>query len=101
MIELAGGQNAVTAYEGSKPLTAGVVVTAAPEVILIPTGGLESLEGVAGLLQAPGLSLTTAGQQRRIVGMDDLYLLGFGPRVGQAVRALAVFLHPELQGRHP
>ncbi len=28
--------------------------------------------------------------------MDDLYLLGFGPRLGQAVRYLALFLHPAL-----
>jgi ABC-type hemin transport system substrate-binding protein len=28
--------------------------------------------------------------------MDDLYLLGFGPRTGQAIADLARLLHPEL-----
>jgi ABC-type hemin transport system substrate-binding protein len=28
--------------------------------------------------------------------MDDLYLLGFGPRTGRAIAELAVLLHPEL-----
>jgi iron complex transport system substrate-binding protein len=98
MIKLAGGVNAVTGYEGYKPLTAEAVVTAAPEVILLPLRSLQLLGGTDSLLRAPGLSLTPAGEQRRVVAMDDLYLLGFGPRTGQAVRELATRLHPELLG---
>jgi ABC-type hemin transport system substrate-binding protein len=28
--------------------------------------------------------------------MEDLYLMGFGPRTGQAIADLALLLHPEL-----
>lgn len=98
MIRLAGGMNAVTGYEGYKPLTAEAVVAAAPEVILMPTRGLEIVGGIHGLLTVPGIALTPAGEQHRVVAMDDLYLLGFGPRTGQAVRELASLLHPELSG---
>jgi iron complex transport system substrate-binding protein len=98
MIRLAGGVNAVTGYEGYRPLTAEAVVAAAPDVILLPMRSLEILGGLDGLLTAPGLALTPAGEKRRIVAMDDLYLLGFGPRTGQAVRELASRLHPELSG---
>jgi hypothetical protein len=27
--------------------------------------------------------------------MDDLYLMGFGPRTGRAIADLALLLHPE------
>ena len=94
MIGLAGGSNAVTGYKGYKPLTSEALVAAAPEVVLIPARGLESVGGLEGLLKAPGLTLTPAGAQRRVVAMDDLLLLGFGPRLGEAVKALAERFHP-------
>jgi iron complex transport system substrate-binding protein len=101
MITLAGGVNAIEAYEGYKPLTAEAVVTAAPDVIVLPARGLDSVGGVKGLLTIPGITLTPAGQQQRIVALDDLYLLGFGPRTGQAVRELASFLHTSLPRSGP
>jgi len=97
MVTLAGGVSAVTGYEGYKPLTPEAAIAAAPDVLLMPARGLDSVGGIDELLKAPGVALTPAGQERRIVAMDDLYLLGFGPRLGQAVRDLAVFLHPELE----
>lgn len=95
MIQLAGAVNAVSGYENYKPLTAEAVVAASPDLILMLTSGLESLGGVDGLLKTPGLALTPAGQNRRIVAMDGLYLLGFGPRTGKAVLELARKFHSE------
>jgi iron complex transport system substrate-binding protein len=97
MIALAGGANTIFGYEGYKPLTAEAVVTAAPEIILIPKAGLESIDGIDGLLKLPGIALTPAGKNRRIVALDDLYLLGFGPRLGKAVQDLERLFHPELR----
>ena len=101
MIRLAGGVNAVTEYESFKPFTAEAVVAAAPDVLLMLARGLDSIGGAEGLLKLPGIALTPAGKQRRIVAMDDLYLTGFGPRLGQAVHELALHLHPELQPGQP
>ncbi|MEN0060636.1 MAG: hemin ABC transporter substrate-binding protein [Myxococcota bacterium] len=89
MVELAGGVNAVTGYTGYKPLTAESLVLAKPDVFLLTSRGLESLGGTEGLLEQPGVSLTPAGQNKRIVVLDDLLLLGFGPRVGEGVVELA------------
>ncbi|MCE2449668.1 MAG: hemin ABC transporter substrate-binding protein [Candidatus Latescibacteria bacterium] len=88
MIGLAGGANAVQGYSGYKPLTSEAAVAAAPDVILLMDSGLESIGGAQGLWQLPGLALTPAGQQGRVLSMDGLFLLGFGPRLGQAVLAL-------------
>jgi iron complex transport system substrate-binding protein len=93
IIELAGGKNAVTGYENYKPLTAEGAVAAAPDVILVTSRGLEASGGVEGLLKQPGLALTPAGKAGRVVALDDLYLLGFGPRLGQAVKELCTQLH--------
>ncbi len=97
MIRLAGGANAVTGYAGYRPLTPEAAVAAAPDVLLVTEAGLEGAGGIEGLLALPGLALTPAGRARRVVAMDALYLLGFGPRVGQAALDLARRLHPELQ----
>jgi len=97
MIELAGAENAITGFEGFKPMTSEAVVSAAPDVLLLLTRGLESLGGVDGLLDQPGVALTPAGENRRVVAMDDLLMLGFGPRLGTAVKTLTRKLHPELE----
>ena len=89
VLRLAGAENAVTAYAGYRPLTAEAVVTAAPDAIAVPAKSLESLGGIDGLLRQPGLAQTPAGRARRVVAVDDDLLLGFGPRVGQGVEALA------------
>ena len=88
MIGLAGGANAVQGYSGYKPLTSEAAVAAAPDLILLMDSGLESVGGAQGLWQLPGLALTPAGQQGRVLSMDGLFLLGFGPRLGQAALAL-------------
>ncbi len=89
IIRLAGGQNAITDFEGFKPLTAEAAAAAAPDVLLLFESGLESLGGKEGLLRVPGVAQTPAGQNGRIIAMDGLYLLGFGPRLGAAARDLA------------
>lgn len=96
MIRLAGADNAITAFEGYRTLTAEAVVAAAPDIIAIPKLGLESIGGIRGLLALPGISATPAARARRVVTMEDGLLLGFGPRLGTAVRALASQLHPGL-----
>ncbi|XDD51008.1 hemin ABC transporter substrate-binding protein [Leptospira sp. WS92.C1] len=80
MIQLAGGKNAITEFSGFKPLTPEAVISSAPDLILIPSRGFESLGGTTGLLALPGVSETPAGKNKRIIQIDDLILLGFGPR---------------------
>jgi iron complex transport system substrate-binding protein len=87
MIRLSGAINAMDA-ERYTPLTAEAALGAAPDVVLVTTTGLQSLGGEAGLWASPGLALTPAGAARRLVVHEDLALLGFGPRTGQAALAL-------------
>ncbi|MFP4274057.1 MAG: hemin ABC transporter substrate-binding protein [Paracoccaceae bacterium] len=94
MIDLAGGENAVTGFEGYKPLTDEAVLAAAPDVVLMMEGRAGD-HGGAGVLAHPALAVTPAGREGRLVEMDGLYLLGFGPRTAQAVADLHAALYPE------
>lgn len=96
IVRLAGGRNAVQAYSGFRPLSAEAVITAAPEWILLTEAALDSLGGSEGLRQRPGLGNTPAARSGRIIAMDGLLMLGFGPRTPQAVEELARALHPDL-----
>ncbi|MEM1059750.1 MAG: hemin ABC transporter substrate-binding protein [Verrucomicrobiota bacterium] len=98
VIALIGGQNAVTGYQGYKPLTAEAVVEASPDVILLSESGLESQGGLEGLLQIPGISLTPAGRDQRVLTASQLPLLGFGPRTPAALAELARALDFEEEG---
>ena len=94
MIHLAGGVNAIQGFDGYRPLTAEALVAANPEVVLITTSGLASMGGEDALWSLPGMQATAAGEQRRVVALDDLYLLGFGPRLPDAVAELQMALIP-------
>jgi iron complex transport system substrate-binding protein len=93
MLRYAGAVNVLGGVEGYKPLTPEAAIAAAPEVILVTEQGLRAAGGVDGLLKAPGLAQTPAGRARRVVALEALLLLGFGPRLPQAVAALADALH--------
>jgi iron complex transport system substrate-binding protein len=85
MIELAGGQNAITGFNDFKPLTPEALVEANPDIILMFGSGLQSLGGMDGLLTVPGIAQTNAGKNKRVIEMEGQFLSGFGPRVAQAV----------------
>ncbi len=85
MIKLAGGKNAVSGFNEFKPLTPESVIAANPDLLLMFESGTQSLNGEAGLLEIPGIKMTTAGKKKQFCSMDGLYLSGFGPRVGKAL----------------
>ncbi|MGV3604523.1 MAG: heme/hemin ABC transporter substrate-binding protein [Dyadobacter fermentans] len=89
MFALAGHKNAVSGFTDFKPLTAESLIAANPDVLVLFSSGLESLEGMDGLLKVPGVANTNAGKNRRIVTMDGQFLTGFGPRLGKAAIELS------------
>lgn len=98
ILDLAGGENVVTGFTGTKPLTSEALAAAAPEVIVIPSRGLASIGGEEGLLAVPGVATTPAGKGRRFVVQDDLLLLGLGPRTGKGALELGDKLRSSAKG---
>ena len=84
---LAGPGNAAS-FSGYRAMTAEALVAAAPDVIVTTTQGLESSGGLDKFWSRPGLALTPAYKRRSLVALDALYLIGFGPRLPQAVSEL-------------
>jgi iron complex transport system substrate-binding protein len=95
MITAAGAVDAGTeaGVRGFRPLTPEALATARPDVLLLLSAGLASVGGEAGLLKLPGVAQTPAGANKRIVALDDQYLLGLGPRTGAALAELVTELH--------
>ena len=89
LFTLTGNKNAVQGFTEFKPLTAESLLAANPDVLVLFTSGLESVDGAEGLLKVPGIANTNAGRNKKIVSMDGQFLTGFGPRLGKAAIELA------------
>lgn len=103
MIAAAGGVDAGTAagINGFQPVTAEAMVAAAPEYIIVPTSGAQSIGGIEAILKIPGVAATPAGKAKRILAYDDLELLGMTPRTGDMLMTLVHAIHPELPAATP
>ncbi|WP_412566752.1 heme/hemin ABC transporter substrate-binding protein [Streptomyces europaeiscabiei] len=75
------------------PITSEALVKAQPDVILMMSKGLESVGGVDGLVEIPGIRETPAGMDRRVVDLEDGVLLSFGPRTPLVIDILVERLH--------
>ncbi len=94
IIEAAGGVNAISGYEGYKPLSPEAAVLADPEIVLVPDRTLEQMGGPEAILQRPEIAPTRAARAGRIVSVDGLLVFGFGPRIAEAIELLSAAFHP-------
>ncbi|MFI8485144.1 hemin ABC transporter substrate-binding protein [Streptomyces rubrogriseus] len=98
LIEAAGAVDAGAASGLDKDFTAitsEALVKAAPDAILVMSKGLESVGGVDGLVEIPGVAQTPAGMDRRIVSVEDGVLLNYGPRTDQVLKSVVAQLYGE------
>lgn len=95
MIALAGAENAAAAIEGYKPMTDEAIIAAAPDMILMMSNGGNHRTTAEELFALPVFAQTPAAASRRLVHMDGLYLLGFGPRTPLAARDLMAAIYTQ------
>ncbi|QBQ40771.1 heme/hemin ABC transporter substrate-binding protein [Sphingobacterium psychroaquaticum] len=88
MIELAGAKNAIQEFADFKPYTTEALVQANPDVILMFDFGASSLGGKDEILKMPGVRLTEAGKQKRILVMNASLLVNFSTRLPEAITEL-------------
>lgn len=88
IINMAGGQNAITSFEGYKQVTAEAIAAAAPDVILMMDRNGGHSSALEELFALPSLITTPAAAKGALVRMNGLLLLGFGPRTPMAVEQL-------------
>ncbi|MEM6618401.1 MAG: ABC transporter substrate-binding protein [Pseudomonadota bacterium] len=92
IIALAGGKN-VFEFEGYKPVTAEAVTASQPDIVLMMERAGSHSTDAQTLFAMPGFAPTPAAADARLVKLNPLLLLGFGPRTGEAVRYLADAFH--------
>lgn len=96
MIKLAGGINAIEGFQGYKPITPEAVAIANPDIILMMARKEHSIAADK-LFSQPGFMLTKAAITQRLISMEGMYLLGFGPRIGDAIHELSNHFYPQLK----
>lgn len=96
IIKLSGGINAASGFSGYKPMSIEAVISAAPDVILMmQRGGNHS--ATPDILAKEGFNLTPAAKNNRLVVMDGMLMLGFGPRIGLAINQLIDQFYPDIK----
>ncbi len=87
-IKLAGLQNAMQGFDHYRTMSQEGVIASRPDLVVISADGLKGMGGEASLWKLPGLAQTPAGRHQQVLVIDDMALLGFGPRTPQALQQL-------------
>lgn len=95
IIRHAGAVNVADGIEGYKTMTDEAIMAGAPDVILMMSHNVNHATAPDALFAMPAFAETPAARQKRLIAMDGLYLLGFGPRTPAAARDLMAAIYPE------
>lgn len=88
LVRLAGLNNVLEQQQGYKPLSVEGLAVLQPELIITTTGSIEALGGQQAFEQSAGINLTPAAQRGHVLIVDDLLILGLGPRTAQTIQNL-------------
>ncbi len=95
MLRLAGASVALYDGKGSREMSAEAVALANPDVIVATDFGFDRMGGMDKFISdVPGVSLTNAGKNKRIVRFEEHDLIYFGPRTGENLLKLVHLLYP-------
>lgn len=95
MIRLAGCSPATYDGKGAREMSAEAVALANPDIIIATDFGYDRMGSMDKFISSvPGVSLTNAGKNKRIVRFEEHDLVYFGPRTGDNIIKLINLLHP-------
>lgn len=102
MIALAGGKTAKYDAKGARQISGEAIATANPDIIIATDFGFDQMGGMDKFIEGvPGVALTNAGKNKRIVRFEEHDLVYFGPRTGENVLKLFKLLHPAASHEAP
>lgn len=78
MITSVGAKNAMQGFSRYRPLSQEGVIASAPDILLLTADGVKTLGGMEQVWKLPGVAMTPAGKNKRVLVIDDMSLLGFG-----------------------
>ena len=95
MLRLAGCTPALYDGKAAREMSAEAVALANPDVIIATDFGFDRMGDMDKFIASvPGVSLTNAGKNKRIVRFEEHDLVYFGPRSGDNIINLIHLLHP-------
>ncbi len=95
MLRLAGCTPAQYDGKGAREMSAEAVALANPDIIVATDLGYDRMGSIDNfLITVPGVALTNAGKNRRIIRFEEHDLVYFGPRTGENIIKLINLLHP-------
>lgn len=97
VLELLGVVNAFDGSEGYRALSTEAAVAANPDIIFVMSHNADALGGADAVADDPALSLTAAGRNRRIVMVDSVRVMSFGPRFAEGMIDVALDLEAALE----
>jgi iron complex transport system substrate-binding protein len=93
VLEWAGAINASDTAQKWKDLSAEVIATAQPDVILATDFGYDLQGSLEKFRQLPGISLSPAAKNNRIYRIEEHDLVYLGPRTGENVLKIMQLVH--------
>ena len=82
-LRMVGVRNVFASVDGWKPVSPEYMAAADPDVIIVPSRGAHAIGGIEGVASHPSIRATRASLNGRIVVIDGMAMLGFGPRTLQ------------------
>lgn len=94
MIGFAGGKIAGYDVKGARQINPEAVAAANPDIIIATDFGYDQMGGMEKFItDVPGVALTNAGKNKRIVRFEEHDLIYFGPRTGENILKLMHLIH--------
>jgi iron complex transport system substrate-binding protein len=94
MIRMAGCTPATYDGKGAREMSPEAVALANPDIIIATDYGYDKMGSMDGFIaNVPGVALTNAGKNKRVVRFEEHDLIYFGPRTGENVIQLIHDLH--------
>ncbi|MEO7312154.1 MAG: ABC transporter substrate-binding protein [Chitinophagaceae bacterium] len=95
MIALAGGKTVKYDAKGARQISAEAVAVSNPDIIIATDYGYDQMGSMEKFVTGvPGVALTNAGKNKRIVRFEEHDIIYFGPRTGENIIKLINLLHP-------
>jgi len=95
MLRLAGCTPALYDGKGAREMSPEAVALANPDIIIATDYGYDKMGSMDKFIASvPGVALTNAGKNKRIVRFEEHDIVYFGPRSGENIIQLIHLLHP-------
>ena len=95
MIRLAGCTPALYDGKGAREMSSEAVALANPDIIIATDFGFDRMGSMDKFISSvPGVSLTNAGKNKRVVRFEEHDIIYFGPRSGENIIKLMNLLYP-------